>query len=119
MGNTNNINRTKQDSSPLGRYLKAIVSPPPPPPPPWDGYGNPAAWPPRPPPANHDISTSDSSQASEASQRRANNSTGSVKVDDININLDKESMSEDEVNGLLEPEEVDDNEMVVVGDEDS
>jgi hypothetical protein len=31
MGNTNNINRTKQDSSPLGRYLKAIVSPPPPP----------------------------------------------------------------------------------------
>jgi hypothetical protein len=47
------------------------------------------------PPANHDISTSgsDSSEASEASQRRANNSTGSLKVDDVKINLDEETMS--------------------------
>jgi hypothetical protein len=122
-GNTNNIN-PKQDSSPLGRvvttavkervsYLETIVSPP-------HGadmatlhFGLPGL-----PLANHDISTS-GSDSSEASQRKVNNSTGSVKVDDIKINLDEESMSEDEVNELLEPEEEDGNEMVVVGDEDS
>jgi hypothetical protein len=63
------------------------------------------------PPANHDIS--DSSETSEASQTMANNSTGSGKVDDVNINLDEEDMSEGETNELLNPEVEDDDEMAV------
>jgi hypothetical protein len=66
---------------------------------------------------NHDISTS-GSDSSEASAARANITTGSEKVDDVGINLDEVEMSEDEVESLLEPEEEDDNTMIV-GDEDS
>jgi hypothetical protein len=66
-----------------------------------------------PPAAIHDLSASesDSSEASEASQVLANISTGSVKVDDVKINLDEESMSKGETNDLLQDE--DDDEMVV------
>jgi hypothetical protein len=45
------------------------------------------------PPANHDLSSTSDSDASEASQTMANDSTGSGKVDDININLGEEDMS--------------------------
>jgi hypothetical protein len=66
------------------------------------------------PPANHDISdSSDTSEASQTPQRKANISTGSVKVDDVNINLDEEDMSEGETNELLNPEVEDDDEMAV------
>jgi hypothetical protein len=64
------------------------------------------------PPANHDLSTSDT-DSSEASQTMANNSTGSGKVDDININLGEEDMSEGETNELLNPVVEDDDEMAV------
>jgi hypothetical protein len=64
------------------------------------------------PPVNHDLSTSDS-DSSEASQTMANNSTGSGKVDDVNINLDEEDMSEGKTNELLNPEVKDDDEMAV------
>jgi hypothetical protein len=66
------------------------------------------------PPVNHNLSSSesDTSEASEASQVLANNSTGSGKVDDVKINLDKEDMSEGETEELLNPE-VYDEEMVL------
>jgi hypothetical protein len=54
--------------------------------------------------ANHDVSDSDSSVASVASQRRNNTSTGSLKVDDVKINLGEETMSEGEADELLNPE---------------
>jgi hypothetical protein len=53
--------------------------------------------------AIHDISTS-GSDSSEASQRRANNSTGSLKVDEVKINLDEETMSEGGTDDLINPE---------------
>jgi hypothetical protein len=43
----------------------------------------------------------------------ANDSTGSGKVDDININLGEEDMSEGETNELLNPEVEDEDEMAV------
>jgi hypothetical protein len=113
-GITINLN-PNQDSSLLGLFattavrarvshIKAIVSPP---------HGtNMATLQSGLPPANHDLSTSDSdsSEASEASQLMANNSTGSGKVDNVKINLD---MSEGETNELLNPEEEDNDEMAV------
>jgi hypothetical protein len=88
--------------------IEAIVSPPPP-----HGTNMATLQSGLPPAAIHDLSASesDSSEASEASQVLANISTGSVKVDDVKINLDEESMSKGETNDLLQDE--DDDEMVV------
>jgi hypothetical protein len=69
------------------------------------------------PPVNHTLSSSesDTSEASEESQVRANTSTGSGRVDDVKINLNEVDMSEGETEELLNPKEPDEE----MGREDS
>jgi hypothetical protein len=61
------------------------------------------------PAVNHTLSSSDSdtSEASEESQVRANTSTGSGRVDDVKINLNEVDMSEGETDELLNPKVTD------------
>jgi hypothetical protein len=91
-GNSSEFN-PNQDTSPILGATPSVVSPP---------HGAEALH--FGLPANHDVSDSDSSVASVASQRRNNTSTGSLKVDDVKINLGEETMSEGEADELLNPE---------------